>query len=123
MKVFFSRLKSINLIGFIICLSSFIFWDEINTYFISISNIYNPDNGQYIVMYIGLLLGLYRINEPVIKLFTFLFSANLIDESFNRYASIDWNCFKNNLPLIYDFVSIFVLAIYSYKNITNDSKI
>lgn len=96
------------------------FWVEINQYFINLSFIYEPDNGQYIVMYIGLLLGLYGINEPVVKLFCFLFSANLIDETFNHYTQIDWHSFKNNLQLIFDIMLIFVLSIYNYKNAKNN---
>ena len=71
-------------------------------------------------MYIGLLLGLYGINEPVVKLFFFLFSANIVDELFNKYTKIDWHSFKNNLQLIFDIMFIFVLAIYNYKNVRND---
>ena len=122
LKLFISRLKWINGLGFLICLSSFVFWFEINQFFTSLSFIYEPDNGQYIIMYIGLLLGLYGINEPVVKLFCFLFSANLIDETFNHYTKIDWHSFKNNLQLIFDIMLIFVLSIYNYKNVRNECK-
>ena len=107
-------MKSINLIGFLICLSSFIFWNEINTYFISISNIYNPDNGQYIVMYIGFLIGFYGINEPIIKLFSVLFSFNLFDEITGDNGLVNLNDY-------FDILLIFVLAIYNYKNIKNEN--
>jgi hypothetical protein len=68
-------------------------------------------------MYIGLLLGFYRINEPVIKLFFFLFSANLVDELFEVRTKVDWSEFKNNSQLIVDILVIFVLSIFNYKNV------
>jgi len=117
LKRFILRLKWINFIGFLICLSSFIFWYEINQLFINLSLIYEPDNGQYIVMYIGLLLGFYRINEPVLKLFFFLFSGNLVDELLEVRTRVDWYVFKNNTQLIVDIIVIFVLSILNYKNV------
>jgi hypothetical protein len=105
-------LKWINLLGFLICLSSFIFWYEINQYFTNLSFIYEPDNGQYIVMYIGLLLGFYRINEPVVKLFCGLFSFNLFDELTGDNGLVNLNDY-------FDIFLIFVLSIYNFKNIKN----
>jgi hypothetical protein len=112
LKVFFSRLKWVNLLGFLICLGSFVFWVEINQYFTSISGIYEPDNGQYIIMYIGLLLGFYRVSEPVIKLFCGLFSFNLLDEITSDNGLVNINDY-------FDILLIFVLAIYNYKNVKN----
>ena len=110
LKVFISRLKWINLLGFLICLGSFVFWVEINQFFINLSFIYEPDNGQYILMYIGLLLGLYNINEPINKLFCALFSFNLFDELTGDNGLVNINDY-------FDILIIFVLAIYNYKNI------
>ena len=110
LKHFISRLKWINGLGFLICLSSFVFWVEINTYFTNISFIYEPDNGQYIIMYIGLLLGLYGINEPVVKLFAGLFSFNLVDELVGDNGLVNFTDY-------FDILIIFVLAFYNYKNV------
>jgi len=115
LKHFISRLKWINFLGFLICLGSFIFWYEINQFFINLSLIYESDNGQYIVMYIGLLLGLYGINEPVVKLFAGLFSFNLFDEITGDNGLVNLNDY-------FDIFLIFVLAIYNYKNVKNENK-
>lgn len=108
-------MKWINFIGFLICLGSFIFWYEINQFFINLSIIYEPDNGQYIIMYIGLLLGFYRINEPVVKLFAGLFSFNLFDEITGDNGLVNLNDY-------FDIFLIFVLAIYNYKNVKNGTE-
>lgn len=114
LKHFISRLKWINGLGFLICLSSFVFWYEINQYFIHLSFIYEPDNGQYIIMYIGLLLGLYGINEPVVKLFAGLFSFNLFDELTGDNGLININDY-------FDILLIFVLAFYNFKNVKHEN--
>lgn len=110
LKHFILKLKWINGLGFLICLSSFVFWVEINQFFINLSFIYEPDNGQYIIMYIGLLLGLYNINEPIAKLFCALFSFNLFDELTGDNGLVNINDY-------FDILLIFVLAFYNYKNI------
>jgi hypothetical protein len=116
LKAFISRLKWINGLGFLICLSSFVFWYGINQFFINLSFVYQPDNGQYIVMYIGLLLGFYGINEPVVKLFAGLFSFNLFDEITGDNGLVNLNDY-------FDIFLIFVLAIYNYKNVKNGTEI
>lgn len=112
LKHFISRLKWINGLGFLICLASFVFWVEINQFFTNLSFIYEPDNGQYILMYIGLLLGLYNINEPISKLFCALFSFNLFDELTGDNGLVNINDY-------FDILLIFVFAIYNFKNIKN----
>ena len=114
LKHFISRLKWINGLGFLICLASFVFWYEINQFFTNLSFIYEPDNGQYIIMYIGLLLGLYGINEPVVKLFVGLFSFNLFDELTGDNGLVNFNDY-------FDIFLIFVLAFYNFKNIRNEN--
>ena len=61
-------------------------------------------------MYIGLLLGFYRINEPVIKLFCGLFSFNLLDELTADNGLVNINDY-------FDIFLIFVLGFYNFKNV------
>ena len=61
-------------------------------------------------MYIGLLLGLYNIKEPISKLFCALFSFNLFDELTGDNGLV-------NLTDYFDILLIFVLGIYNFKNI------
>ena len=65
-------------------------------------------------MYIGFLIGFYGINEPIIKLFSVLFSFNLFDEITGDNGLVNLNDY-------FDILLIFVLAIYNYKNIKNEN--
>ena len=103
-------MKWINLLGFIISLISFLFWNQINEYFNAYNSIYSPDCGQYIVFYIGGIIGLYGVKETSCRLFIALFSYRLFDELTNDSGIV-------NLFDYFEVLCLFLIVGINYKNL------
>ena len=73
------------------------------------SFVYSPDNGQYIVLYFGLLLALYGNTSLSTQLLFSLFSFNLYDEITGDSGAVDLS----------DYFEAFLIIFLGYFNYIN----
>jgi len=75
-----------------------------------LSFVYSPDNGQYIILYIGLLLALYGNTSLSTQLLFSLFSFNLYDEITGDSGAVDLSDYFEAFLIIF-------LGYFNYRNL------